>query len=302
MFKNIFNVFSRRQQPKKANLTPLTAEFRNRVLMLLRDSLGGNINYFFQELHKRLSYLHGKPQLSDENISVGATEEDVLGFLLTCSDPHFLDAIEYFFQIENGRYFHGNEEQFINQINEFLEIDNLPYYLTKSVWEEVETSFYGNPTTANQLREHPKVICRESDVLHETAIEPSLALLRKPDLLNANTEFMEALEDYRKRRYKDCITKCNSSIESVMKVICSKNNYSFTSNDTSGKLLKLILTNSSLDNFWEQPLILVSTIRNRLSSSHGAGLENKDVPPHIAKFTINATAAIILFLHDEAYN
>jgi hypothetical protein len=59
-------------------------------------------------------------------------------------------------------------------------------------------------------------------MIHEMAIEPALQLLRQPAFRFANTEFMAGLEDYRHRRFGDCVTKCNASYESVMKVICGR--------------------------------------------------------------------------------
>jgi hypothetical protein len=49
----------------------------------------------------------------------------------------------------------------------------------------------------------------------------------------------------------------------------------------------------------EQPLSIVATLRNRLSKSHGAGIQQRDIPPHIAKYAINATAAAILLLVEQ---
>jgi hypothetical protein len=138
-------------------------------------------------------------------------------------------------------------------------------------------------------------------LLHGTAIEPALVLLRKPDLLNANEEFMLALQDYRKGDYKDSVSKCCSALESVMKVICKRRGFTYTEKQTAAPLLNTIVSNSNLDSFWEQPLILIATIRNRLSFTHGAGNENKDVPEHVAKYSINSTASAILLLCDEAY-
>ncbi|RXJ97406.1 hypothetical protein CRV00_00805 [Malaciobacter molluscorum] len=301
MLGNIFNVFSRRRQPEKSPKHPLTSTFRNRIMMLVRDSLRGDLPFFLEELQQKMAYLHGKPSLSGNNSRISTVQDDIYNFLQTCEDAYFLDAIEYFFQIGQGQYFRGNQEAVIDHINEFFEVDNLPYFITKAVWEEYETDFHGTKTTGYKLREHPKVICRENDIVHNNAVEPALSLLREPDLLNANSEFLEALEDYRQGQYKDCLTKCNSAFESVMKVICHRNRYNYSEKDAANRLIKTILDETSLDAFWEQPLQVVATIRNKLSSSHGAGLQNKDVSKHIAKFTINATAAAILLLHDEAY-
>ena len=59
-------------------------------------------------------------------------------------------------------------------------------------------------------------------------------------------------------------------------------------------------TNAGLEPFFEQPLVLVATIRNRLSKSHGAGLNSRDVTEAKAEYAINATAAAILLLVKEA--
>jgi hypothetical protein len=46
--------------------------------------------------------------------------------------------------------------------------------------------------------------------------------------------------------------------------------------------------------------MLVATMRNRLSKSHGAGLTSKDVPQHVAQFAITTSAASTLLLVNAA--
>jgi hypothetical protein len=58
---------------------------------------------------------------------------------------------------------------------------------------------------------------------------------------------------------------------------------------------------TEMDIFWEQPLMTVGTLRNKLSTSHGAGEVQKVVPEHVAKYTLNMTVSAIIFLHDQAY-
>lgn len=84
-----------------------------------------------------------------------------------------------------------------------------------------------------------------------------------------------------------------------MKVLCDKNSISFNEKDTASALLKALLGSGRLDQFWEQPLILITTLRNRLSSSHGAGVQAKVIPEHVATYAVNATASVILFLYSE---
>jgi hypothetical protein len=300
MFKDLFNVFSKRSDIKE-KIKPLTQEFRIRTVMLFRDIIGNEHKEYLQHLHKKLTYLHGKPVLIESKNYNDDIYEDVIRFFNSCSDEHFLDTIEYSFQINNYRYLTWFEKDLVDPINEFFKIDNLPYYLTNSAWEECESEYpFHGAGKATRVKETPKIIRKDSEILHKMAIVPTLTLLQDNRFLNANEEFLLALEDYKKNDYRDCVVKCGSALESVMKIICNEKNISYSEDkDTASVLIKKILQYSNLDNFWEQPIILIATIRNRLSSAHGKGTKEKSVPEHIAKYTINATASIILLLCDE---
>jgi hypothetical protein len=298
MFDNIFNVFSmREEQISLSGGIPLTHEFRNRVIMLLRDELQGSFVECLSQLHNKLTYLHGKFQLN-EAASHRNDYDDALAFIESCKDEHFLDVIELIFNSGiSGVSWPDN--RMIPAINDFFRIDNLPFHLTSYVTEEYETSFLGNATTGIRITEYPRVIRKDSEVLHQSAIEPALHILRGKSFGSANSEFLSALEDQRKGDYRDCLTKCGSAFESAMKVLCSKNSIGYKETDTASTLLKALLQNSQLDTYWEHPLILIATLRNRLSSSHGAGTLSKNVPEHVAAYAINATASAIVFLSDE---
>lgn len=84
-----------------------------------------------------------------------------------------------------------------------------------------------------------------------------------------------------------------------MKIICDRKKWLYNPKDTAAPLLKTIVQQTKLDSFYEQPLLLVATIRNRYSSAHGAGTQKKVVPKHLANYVINATASAILLLVDE---
>ena len=131
---------------------------------------------------------------------------------------------------------------------------------------------------------------------HEQAVRPVLGILARRDFATANKEFGEAWDDYKKSDFDDCLTKCCSCFESVMKIICTKKGWAFDPKDTAGPLIKTIITNAGLEPFFEQPLLLIATMRNRLSSSHGAGTTPKNPPEHIARYALNATASAILLL------
>lgn len=295
---SIFNVFSRRTKNQSQPRKQLTQQFRQRTLMLIRDA-GPDMVETMEFLHGRLSYLLGRLDLTGKNTR--SLADDAFAFLQTCSDLHFLDAIEYLVHHDGWQYIAGRQEPFIDRLNEFLNVDDLPYFVTKPVWEIREETYRGVPTQFSGIREQAKVIPKESQAIHETAIEPALQLLRQPAFLNANAEFMAALEDFRHGKFGDCVTKCNSSYESVMKVICGQRGFGYAQGDTTSKLIRTIMQKTEMDTFWEQPLMTVGTLRNKLSTSHGAGELPKVVPEHVAKFTLNMTASAIIFLHDQAY-
>ena len=109
-----------------------------------------------------------------------------------------------------------------------------------------------------------------------------------------------ALEDYRKGDLGDCVAKCGSAFESVLKIICEKKRWPYQQTDTAARLLATVLSRTTLDPFFEQPLLLIATIRNRRSTAHGAGVQPKSVSPQVARFALNATATAILLLVEEA--
>ncbi|MCG3110686.1 MAG: hypothetical protein MCM46_02570 [Candidatus Manganitrophus sp. SB1] len=296
LFSDLFNVFSRRPATQPARPKPLTESFRNRIFMRCRD-LFGNGQTFWTEIHLKLAYLHGRLRLS--NTDSHSELEDVLQFLENCADTHFLDFLEYIFRTQ--AYFHAsNRANLVDDINEFFRQDDLPYALTDFVYTKgIETQF-GQEYSTITLTGYPQVIRKDSEVLDRGAIQPTLQLLREPDFMAANKEFLEALEDFRKADYGDCLTKCGSAFESVLKVICARKKWPHNPTDTASPLLKTVISKSGLESFFEQPLILVATLRNKLSKSHGAGQEARDVTEAKAEYTINATAAAILLLVKEA--
>jgi len=149
------------------------------------------------------------------------------------------------------------------------------------------------------LAEYPQIIAKDNQVVHQGVIEPTLQLLNSIAFEHANAEFLKALEDQRKGDYLDCLVKCGSAFESVMKVLCDKRGIAYKQTDTASPLIKALMSRSQLDSFWEQPLTLIATLRNRLSSAHGAGTQAKVVPPHVATYAVNATASAILLLVGE---
>jgi hypothetical protein len=257
----------------------------------------------WEEIHENLRYIVGRRRLV-ENRYVATAYQDSIGFLESCNDLQFFDFIECVFKLniyvwsEKAR---RDENGLVNDINDIFVLGDLPYAVTPFIRETRKTPFFGGQERdASVLVSYPRVIRRDDETTYNLAIEPTLTLLRARQFASANLEFLDALEDYRKGDYGDCLTKCGSAFESTMKIICDRNGWSYSQNDTARALLMVIFQNSDLEqNHFEQALISIATLRNRLSSAHGAGTQQRDLPHHVAKYAINATAAAILLLVEE---
>jgi hypothetical protein len=91
----------------------------------------------------------------------------------------------------------------VEELNELLRQDNLPYHVTNFVKETVQEigtdfPFAGREVTMIKTLAYPKVIMKESEVVHSQVIGPALQLLQHPAFKSANAEYLAALEDYRK--------------------------------------------------------------------------------------------------------
>jgi hypothetical protein len=103
----------------------------------------------------------------------------VLHFLAACESDHFLDFVEYIFQVD-AFWRVSQKSQFVYQVNSFFAIDDLPYFLTDHVEVQEPGSYRGAPTTFIKVGSYPRVILKEHDLVHAEAIEPVLHLLTDP--------------------------------------------------------------------------------------------------------------------------
>ena len=289
--RQLFDVFSNRPQASAMADQSLTVEFRNRIMFACRDTFRDTFygSQFWKDMHQRLQYVHGRQFLASRHLSDPL--EDLANFLGECSDKHFLDFVELIFQPHEQSL---SASKLVSVVNKFLQIDDLPYSLTDFVWVPVENEPY-----AKRLAAYPQIIRRENEVLHNIAIEPTLTFLRNPAFASANKEFLGALSDYRKGEFQDCVLKCNSSLESVMKVICDRKGWPYPGNADATTLLTLILPKTNLPSFYKNRLQVVPITRNEKSSAHGAGSQPRVVDKHVAGFIVNSTAAAILLLVEE---
>jgi hypothetical protein len=310
MFDDIFKSFSKRTPDAAAKASesiPTTTRVRitRWCVELYRGEMPSNIvgrgdhnAEFWQEIYRRLLYRTGKTTLTPTDR--GNSPMEAANYILNCSAAEFLDFLEDIFNNDIFTNVSLWDNKIVDEMNTILRQDNLPYAVTHFVVEEVvHTSGMFSGHKGTQVRSYPKVILKESEVLNQQAIGPALELLSQPHFASANKEFLTALEDYRKGDTGDCLVKCGSSFESVLKVICDRKGWAYTQNDTASTLVKTIITNTSLENYFEPMLIIVATLRNRLSTAHGAGTTVRQTPRHLVQYALNMTASAMLMLTQE---
>ena len=187
-FTDIFDVYSLRNQVEGEPNMELTQTFKNRLRWLCRSAFpdspgyGGRteVSYIWTETYRKFQWLIGSDQLPGHTAI--ATRDKLEGFLDRCSDEHFLDFIEYFFRSTRMSDSKIEISKFVNDINVFFQVDNLPYFLTSPVISsKVQAGIAENESSSlshdGEMNQYPQIIRRENFALHNSAIGPALTFL-----------------------------------------------------------------------------------------------------------------------------
>jgi hypothetical protein len=311
--QRIFDAFSRRQESSSADiLNPTIPETtRTRVLLWCSEFYGGERSFdrsdyrheFWEDIHSVLCFRHGKAQLSDGPwSSSNFSAKDSLAFLQSCRGVEFLDFLEDVFRVDAFWRYQSDAADLVEELNNLLRVDALPFALTPMVFETFMSPgpFGGHEMEATRVREYPRVISLDSQPMHAEVIEPALQLMSRREFAAADAEYLAALEDLRKGDYEDCLTKACSAFESALKVIFEINRWPYSERDTANQLIKTLIERTELDPFFETTLQIVATLRNRLSSSHGAGSTERNVPRYLATYAVRVTGASVLLAASAA--
>ena len=139
--------------------------------------------------------------------------------------------------------------------------------------------------------------------IHAQIVKPVLALLTNPDYSRAQEEFMAAHGYHLDGDAMGALNECNKSLERVLKVICTKQEWQHNPSDGFGKLLEKVTEKGLIPDHWKtlfpalnNLLAGVPKARNKLSG-HGRGSQEAvSIPPHVAAYAMHMTAAAIVFL------
>lgn len=176
-----------------------------------------------------------------------------------------------------------------------------PEILANEAIDELNKRFLENGV--GYQYESSYIVRMDSQLIHAEVIKPSLSFLQKPGFEGANEEFLKAHEHYRHERYKECLNECLKSLESTLKTICKKQNWTYAEKDTANTLIKICFEKELIPNYLQSEFsalrnILESsipTIRNK-ESGHGQGTIITSVPSYFAAYMLHMTGSSIVFL------
>ena len=313
-----WNVFSLRRGSSRPGyrLDEVSERLRNRIMMLYADVITGRTRLgsyeilsqpqnhapeFWSEMHHALRTAYGKVSLS--SLRTNNPAQDATAFILNCPPAEFFDFIEASFRLDCAWRIFSEENEFVDALNAIFRLEAAPYQVTYGTWRATPPPEVGpfSRLAGNERVAYPTVVRVDEEIPHVEAVAPALAVLADPAYAGASHELRKALQDYRDGEFEDCLAKCGSAFESVLKVLCAKNAIPFDPNkDTAGPLITKVLAESTLDvSTFQEPLTLVARMRNRLSSSHGGGAAVRKVDRHVAQYAVTATAAAIVLLVHE---
>lgn len=303
--KDIFNVFSKRNKIK--NEIEVSINGRNRIIMLIMefdesyaqmrsssywDRL--NMNTFCKEILKIIMMRVGRFDIIGENQGM---VNGVLEFLMNCKGEEFLDFIEDSFKTDSfTKISVKGKNKLVEDVNLIFTIENIKFELTKYKEYRIEEDNWSKLESTT----YPQIICKENIFINSEIIDPAIELLMDDRFKSANNEFLEGLEHYKNKRYKESIASSCCALESVMKIVSSINKWRYNDNATGLPLIKNIIENSQSPNWYEGIISPTLTIRNKLGP-HGKGTNQINATKVQAQLQMNLVASQIIFLMEE-YN
>lgn len=148
-----------------------------------------------------------------------------------------------------------------------------------------------------------EIIRIDSELIHSEVVKPALRLLNQKNYAGAQQEFLKAHEHYRHGNAKEALNECLKAFESLMKSICDKRGWGYSSNATAKNLIQSCLDNELIPAYWQQNFtslrsLLESSVptgRNKLGG-HGQGVATTTVLDHLVAYMLHMTASALVFL------
>src|SRR5262245_22240370 len=186
--RDAFDVFSRRHEGVAKQDLHVPQTTKSRIIQFWKAQFGGSMvsedvwQAFWGEILVILQLRVGTPLIHQGFAASPSSPgpHHALRYVLEGAGEHFLDFLEDLFRTRTYSGMGVDAERFISDINHIMQVDNLPYHLTNFASETKPTGYGRSKATQMTITAFPKVIMKESEVIHATAMEPALQLLRDP--------------------------------------------------------------------------------------------------------------------------
>jgi hypothetical protein len=152
--------------------------------------------------------------------------------------------------------------------------------------------------------ESGQIIRVDNQLIHSEVMKPALHFISTKGFEGANEEFLQAHEKYRQGDYKGSLVEGTKALESVLKIILSKNGASITAGDTAKKLFEKFKALDLLPEYFPGQINVLYDLlqnsatkpRNKEPAAHGQGAEVREVPEYLAAYGLHQTASAILLI------
>lgn len=296
----IFETYSKRQKglPDVFNYEPIPQKFKNQVYHIWKDFFSQEnikkdlVNRGWKEIFSTICREEGEKHLYfDGFTSHGSPQYQVEGYFDEQKDTNkILDVIEV------SLYYIMIIEKLVGK-NNFIKI----YYTHEDCVRDLNQRFKENGL-GYELK-NDRIIKIDNKLLHKEIIQPALFFTQNTDYKSVNEEFIKAHEHFRFNRYGECLNESLKAFESLLKIICAKNNWSYNESDTAKPLINKVLKQNFLPSYHESQLSAlrqlfessIPTLRNK-NSGHGKGTQNLVIPEYLASYVLYMTGSTINFL------
>ncbi|GMA16120.1 hypothetical protein E5F05_08785 [Deinococcus metallilatus] len=301
----IVDLFSKRQKrlrgevPDVYEYERIPQELRVQVVHVFQEALGSDseqlrhisrpeVELLYAQINRSLAKEYGLFTLGKD---YETNKEAVLNFILREQGyEKFLDATEFILRVvdkvirEDWNYRSGNRVSL--EANDAI--------------EEINDRFKEHGVGYEYV--NGEMIRIDTQIIHNEAIKPALALLRDKIYSGANQEFLKAFDKYKGGDNKQALVEALKALESTLKAICDKRGWTYNSTDTASKLINVVLQNGLIPGYMQghfdglRPLLeSVATPRNKMGG-HGQGSAVVNVSDYFARFALNMTASAIVML------
>lgn len=149
------------------------------------------------------------------------------------------------------------------------------------------------------------IIRTDNKLLHQNIIDKTIQLTSNDIFLNANEEFLSALQHLKAERNKEALNDALKSFESTMKIIFDHLQWPYSPNGTAKDLINICIEKELIPKYLTTHFTGirttleagVGTIRNKVSA-HGQGSKNVIVPNSLAIYAVYLAGSCINYLID----